>query len=225
MDDAVRTRNAAREALADIEPERLRTTLRQRFADTSMTPGVLTFLSARALDTGISFDALAERAAGVQLIYEGLRLTQALVRDEPWTTESDLDADIAADMEVLAADVLVSRGFYLLARTDAAEQAVETVRAFGADQTRRRAPDADVDALDRNLDANIFALAVVAGTTAVGGDPPEELLSYMSDLARDHEGELPPAGSLLPEAAVERIASLSSSPGTDGRVTSSATDR
>lgn len=218
MEDAVRARKAAREALADIEPDRLHEVLDGRLVDTSVTPGVLTLTSARALDSGVDLDAIAERAAGVQLIYEGLRLTRTLAHDEPWVSETD--DDISADLDILAADVLVSRGFYLLARTEAAERAVETVQAFGRDQTRRWTAETGQAELDRNLEADVFELAVVAGTTAVGADAPTRLLDYAANLARDYDGDLPPAAVALPEMTAERIATLSG----DDRVPSSATD-
>jgi hypothetical protein len=219
MDDAVRARDAARDALADIEPERLRETLHDRLAGASMTPAVLSLVSARAIDPCVDADGIVERAAGVQLIYEGLRQARTLAHDEPWRT-ADTDGDVAADLDVLAANVLVARGFYLLARTEAADRAVEVVRSFGRDQTDRRSA-ADPEALDRNLEADVFALAVVAGATAVGGDPPDELVEYAADLARGYEGDLPPPTAALPERTVERIASLSTG---DDRVPSSATD-
>ncbi|AXG09005.1 DUF7114 family protein [Haloplanus rubicundus] len=207
MDNAVRARRAARDALADIEPERLREVLRDRLADASMTPSVLTLVSATALDAAVDADPLAERAAGVQLIYEGLRLTRTLAHDEPWA-EGEGEAARGADLDILAADVLVSRGFYLLARTETADRAVEVVRAFGRNQTRRREADADRTALDRALEADVFALAVAAGTTAVDVDPGEDLLDYAADLAREFEGDLPPPDTALPETAADRILAL-----------------
>ncbi|XVH32629.1 DUF7114 family protein [Haloferacaceae archaeon DSL9] len=219
MDDAVRIRTAAREALSDIEPTRLREVLANRLADASMLPGVLALLSARAIDPGVDTDRLAERAAGVQLIYEGLRLTRALGHAEPWTDLEDGDTD--ADMDILAADVFVSRGFYLLARTEAAAAAVGTVRSFGRDQTYRRAAstDREREALDRTLEADVFELAVVAGTTAASGEPSDELLDYASTLARDYDGGFPSAGIDLPAETESRIAALSAD-----RVASSPTD-
>ena len=41
MDDVARARGAAREALANVEPERLRQTLDDRLVDAAVTPGVL----------------------------------------------------------------------------------------------------------------------------------------------------------------------------------------
>jgi hypothetical protein len=207
MDNAVRARRAARDALADIEPERLREVLRDRLADASMTPSVLTVVSATTLDASVDADPLDERAAGVQLIYEGLRLTRTLAHDEPWA-DGEGEAARQADLDILAADVLVSRGFYLLARTETADRAVEVVRAFGRNQTRRREADADRAALDRNLEADVFALAVAAGTTAVGVDPGEDLLDYATDLARGYEGDLPPPDTALPETTADRILAL-----------------
>jgi hypothetical protein len=218
MDDAARTRDAARAALRDVEPERLRAVLDELLEDATVSPGALTLLSARAADPGVDAAAVSERAAGVQLIYEGLRLTRRLAHDEPWET-ADTDGDIDADLDILAADVLVARGFYLLARTEAAERAVEVVRTFGRDQSRRRDPEADVDALDRNLEGTVFALAVVTGTTAVSDRPTPALLEYAVGLSRDGAGDLPTVGA-LPDAAT--IADAAG--GDDGRVPSSATD-
>jgi hypothetical protein len=226
MDDAARAREAAREALADIEPPRLRDALYDRLDDASMAPAVFSLRCARALGRRVDADALAERVAGVQLIYEGLRLTRTLAHDEPWTT-ADIDGDIDADLDMLAASVFVSRGFYLLARTDAAGYAVETVRAFGRDQTRRRAPGADAAALDRNLEASVFVLASIAGSSAVGVDAPPALVEYATTLGEGFGDGLPPATTALAETTVDGIAALANPGETDGesdRVPSSATD-
>ena len=212
MDDAARAREAARDALVDIEPEQLRAAIDERLLDAAVTPGVLSLVTARALDATVAADEVVDRAAGVQLIYEGLRLTRRLAHEEPWVTAATHDADIEADMEMLAADVLVSRGFSLLACTDAADAAVDVVRAFGRDQTirdREGIGAEEATALDRNLEVDALELAVVAGTTAVGGDPPEELLAYARELAADYDGEFPPPGRALPETTADRIADIS----------------
>lgn len=201
MDDAARARDAACEALADVEPDQLREALEDRIANAAVTPGVLVLVTARAVDPTVDPDTVVDRAAGVQLIYEGLRLTRSVAHEEPWVTAATQESDIDADMDVLTADVLVARGFALLACTDAAAAAVEVVRAFGRDQTLREREGTDpaaATALDRNLEIDALELAVVAGTTAVGGDPPEELLTYARDLAADYDGEFPPPGRALP---------------------------
>lgn len=216
MDTAARARAAAREVVADIEPRHLRTVLYDRLDDGSMAPGVLVFLSAQAGQPEVDLDSLAERSAGVQLIYEGLRLTRSIAHDEPWT-ETTTD-EIDADIDILAADVFVSRGFYLLARTEAAAAAVDTVQSFGHDQTVRGRPDADTETLDRNLEADIFALAVRAGLTAVDADPSADILSFAADIARAEGDELSAAASVLSESTVSRLTELS---GVDGPVPSS----
>lgn len=223
MDNAVRAREAAREALSDIEPDALRAALDERLDTASMTPAVLTFVSGRAVEPNVDLNGMAERAAGVQLIYEGLRLTRQLAHEEPWVTLDAADDDTDADLDILAADVLVSRGFYLLARTEAADHAVETVRAFGRDQTRlRSAPEGERQSLDSNLEVNICTLAVVAGTTAVGSPPPTALVEYAAELATRHDEGFSAAAETVSEATVDRIAALYRGGSGDGPVTSTA---
>lgn len=164
MEEVAAVRRAASDATADVVPEELRETIDDHVDAGSTVPGVLTILSAGA--TGDDLDAIAERAAGVQLIYEGLRLTRTLVQSDPWTSGNRDDAD----MDILAADVLVARGFYLLARTEAAEAAVGVVRSFGRDQTERETDDRP-ESFDRNLEADVLELALIAGSTASGGHP------------------------------------------------------
>lgn len=173
---------------------------------------------------------LVERAAGVQLIYDGLRLTRDLAHAEPWANDdsngvgvgtahgsptragpSDGTVEKSENLDVLAADVLVARGFYLLARTDAAETAVEVVRSFGRDQTRRRSAS-DVDAIDRNLEADVLELAAIAGATAVGRDP-DGLREIAADLAATCEGSFPDPETLFSETVTERIAGLAADGG------------
>lgn len=203
MEDAAVARRSARDALGEIAPEPLRETLDERLATASMVPGALTLASARAFDEGIDVTTLGELAAGVQLIYEGLSLTRQLAHDEPWAT--DTAADIEADLAVVAADVLVSRGFSLLARTPAAERAVETVRTFGRDQTTRETAE-DAAAIDRNLEADVFELATVAGVAAADADASEELLAFVTTLARSYDGDLPTAAELLSPSTLDRLA-------------------
>ena len=189
-----------------------------------MAPGALTLCSAAAVEEATGTDGIADRAAGVQLIYEGLRLTRSLAHAEPWAGHGHLDdwattdvaaarsdddgktrAAAAADLDVLVADILVARGFYLLARTEAAEAAVGVVRSFGQDQTVRR--ETGDTALDGNLEADVFELAVVAGTTAAGGSAPVGLREFVTDLATV-EGDLPQAVAVLTDEVRDRLAGL-----------------
>ncbi|MFC6756550.1 MULTISPECIES: DUF7114 family protein [Haloarcula] len=197
MEEVAAVRRAALAGVDDVEPERLRDRLTARLDDASLAPGVLT-LVAEAAARGIpAADSDADRAAGVQLIYEGLTLTRRLARDDPWTT-GDRDA---ADLDILIADILVSRGFYLLARTDAAAAAVDVVREFGKDQTELRTTGDDD--LDGNLEVDICDLAVVAGLTAGGQEPTPELRAVGVDLAADG---LPEAETVLSGGVAEELA-------------------
>jgi len=201
MEDVAAVRRAALTAIEDVAPVRLRERIDDRLADAPMAPGVLTVTSARAVDGAHpqeTLAAVAERAAGVQLIYEGLRLTRSLAREEPWS-----EAREGATVDILLADILVARGFYLLARTEAAGAAVGVVRAFGRDQTRRRTEDDP--AYDHALEADVLELAVVAGTTAAGGGANESLREYATELVDE---ELPPADRLAADDVADALATL-----------------
>ncbi|MFQ3294480.1 MAG: hypothetical protein ACI9PP_002033 [Halobacteriales archaeon] len=204
MEEAARSRRAAREAISDVDPEDLRETIDDILADGSMAPGALTLVCANALDETVGRDSLSERAAGVQLIYEGLRLTRGLAHEEPWARA---EGPTQANVEVVAADILVSRGFYLLARTEAAEKAVETVRRFGRAQTdRQELSPGDQDgasSLDATLEQDVFELAAIAGAAAVGSDP-SALVSVAAMLADAIEPPLEPAEECLPDVTVLR---------------------
>lgn len=204
MDDVAWAREIAGEALADVEPTGLRDRAEDVLADGSSAPAVLTLVCARAVDPEVDREAVAERAAGVQLIYDGLGLTRRLAADEPWT-DPTRDSD-QADLDVLVADVLVARGFYLLARTEAADRAVETVRAFGRDQTARlQAADENPAPASAQLEESVFVMAAVAGTTATG-QRSESLQERAKELAEGHSDRgLPPTTTILDEDARESL--------------------
>jgi hypothetical protein len=205
MDDAVRAREAARSALDDIEPPDLRAAIDDRLADASVTPAVLTLVCARGVAPNVDPTApsIVERAVGVQLIYGGLRLTRRLVVEEPWAEgDGRLEDDIAADLDILAADVLVSRGFYLLATTEAAERAVAVIRAFGRDQTTR-APG-----YERELEADVCALAGVAGATVNGDEARADLVDHLETMGRGFGGTFPLADRALDEATRDRVVAV-----------------
>jgi hypothetical protein len=206
MEEVAAVRQAALASVDDIEPARLHDRITARLDDASLGPGVLTLVTATAARDHEG-DGDADRAAGVQLIYEGLDLTRRLAHDDPWTT-GDRDA---ADLDILIADILVSRGFYLLARTEAADAAVRVVQQFGEDQTDLRTTGDD--SLDANLEADICELAVVAGVTAGGYQPTPALRSYAADLAVDG---LPETEALVEDSIVETLLTHLDSPAADG---------
>ncbi len=217
MDQADNCRRAAADAVGDVEPPQLHDRITTVIENASMLPGVLTIESAAAIapetTNGLSptldhghdacdappsesaVDAVLTHAAGVQLIYEGLRLTRSLAHDEPWT---DPDEAADGDLAILAADILVARGFYLLARTDAAGKAVRTVQAFGRHQTRRQTADpVDQPSIDATLERDVLELAIIAGAAAVGNSPTTRLLTIADDLADTVDRSFPPAKDCL----------------------------
>ncbi|WP_440771874.1 DUF7114 family protein [Natronorubrum sp. DTA28] len=223
MEKADSCRRAAYDAVADVEPPALHDYIEASLAEASMVPGVLTIESAAATaaDGHSVLDAdappsehgaeysdelddtsgVATQAAGVQLIYEGLRLTRVLAHDEPWIENGTADDSAErGDLEILAADILVARGFYLLARTDAAGKAVRTVQAFGRDQSRRTMGDSgetDPATIDANLERDILELAVLTGAAAVGETPAPRLLATVDEIADRVEAPFPPAATYL----------------------------
>ncbi|KZN25426.1 hypothetical protein A4G99_02735 [Haladaptatus sp. R4] len=212
MEEAVRARGAAREAIEDITPAHLRDHIDGLLQSSTVVPGVVTLLSARAVESGAKTGDVEARAAGVQLIYEGLGLTRTLARDEPWNGEQPY---IESNIAVLAADVMVSRGFSLLARTEAADTAVRTVKSFGRDQTERRTEHA--------LETDVFELAMVAGTTAAGHEVPTGIRRYAEQLATSVANR--DSTELLFDEAVDTLTKLSGRhPNWFDETTSSATD-
>lgn len=218
MDEITHVNEALQESLADIEPDSFRERLGDVLDAVSLTPGVLTVRTARAIDPGVEAEVAAMRGAGVQLSYEGLRLTRSLIRAEPWAEDG---ADTSHDIDLLAAEVLVARGFYHLSDTGVATDAVEIVRRFGRNQTHERR--ADGPEIDRSLEVDVIDLAVRAGADLATGTVPPVLDSYGADLARELEAEpLPEPEDALP-GVEERIATLVTAPGSDDPGSQSST--
>jgi len=203
MDAAVRARKAGRRAVRDVTPDSLRERIHSLLDDSAMVPGVLTLASVRAVegaDTGAS--GVEDRAAGVQLIYEGLGLTRALADESPWDREPPYTD---SNIDIIAADVMVARGFSLLAHTEAADKAVETVESFGRDQTdgqqgRESPPHA--------LEADVFELAVLAGTTTFGVEPSDSLRAYTAELAAAVGEDRPEPPEALSEEVAQAMADV-----------------
>jgi hypothetical protein len=187
MEDAASVCDAAREVIEDVGPPPLRELLEARLEEATVTPGVLARMSARAAGGPEPSVDLDRRVAGVQLIYEGLSLTRSLVRSPPWES----DASNGPDTDLLVANILVARGFYLLAHTRAADRAVETVRAFAREETAREA-DPETGTGPEPLETDVFELAIIAGVSAAGGTAPPGSRALASDLVASlSEGVLP----------------------------------
>ncbi|MES3517056.1 MAG: hypothetical protein PPP58_05255 [Natronomonas sp.] len=214
MEEAAAVRRAASEATADIEPREFREVIDDYVDSGSMVPGVVALLGARMVDADdVDTTGCAEPAAGVQLIYDGLRLTRHLAQTDPWDADVARPDTIDPDMAILGADVLVARGFYLLARTAAAEEAVRVVQAFGRDQTIREGvtDETAATALDRNLEVDAIKLALLVGT-ATAAEADADLGALASDLV-DGISSFPPAEEYLTAARRDRLAALGAGDG------------
>lgn len=184
MEEAARARRRTIEAVSDIEPAPLLELIEDLLRTHSMTPGALAVYWTDE-SVGEGSVGAEQRAAGVQLIYEGLRLTRDLVAAEPW---EDPERRPEGNLRVLAADVMVARGFYLLARTPAADKAVETVRQFGREQATEH-PEPGT------LEADILELAVMAATES----PPESERAKARTVGSSIEAGMPAPEQLIAE--------------------------
>lgn len=204
MDEGSRARSAAIRAIQDVTPDRLRERLETRLAAAPPAPGEVTIASARHHGTdgpGANAPALA---GAVQQIFVGLRITRELIEMDPWRDHDGRPND--ADLEIVAADVLVARGVSRLASTAAAETAVQVVREFGQDQADRL--DERSSGTRRHLEASVLELAIVAGA-ASSGVPPEGAIRRSIPAGPGIEaGRMPPTVSIVEGTALEPVADI-----------------
>ena len=193
MEEATTVRGAVAEAVQDVVPTELQGHIVRFTQKGTLAPGVITLVAAETLgeEPLESVEQVTQRAAGVQLIYDGLRLTRRLVTEEGWDGPETLDIDMC----VLAADVMVARGFYVLARSPAATRAVEVVRRFGRNETRIRAGETGYRT---RLEADVLALALVAGATSVNRELEETTIGELRE-ARGEQAGFPEADRLVAE--------------------------
>lgn len=209
MDETAHARAAFRDGIGDIAPDSLRTRLEGVLESASMTPGALTVLTAATLEESVDLDTAARRGAGVQMSYEGLRLSRELIRTDPW---SNGDPD-EGDMNAIAAEVLVARGFEYLAHTGVAMDVVDAVRHFGRDQTLRETTD-DGAELDRRLEADFIRIAVEAGADVALGSIPEGIAILADDLAEELGTDPLPDSETALVGVEDRITTAVASPDT-----------
>lgn len=198
MEATATVRDALFESVNDVEPDSFRAELDAVIETAALSPGVLTIRTARTIDPEVSPAVLAQRAAGVVLSYEGLALTRQLAHDEPWATTADtLDEDLA----LLVAEVLTARGFYELAPTGVATDAVEIARRFGRNQTNEHVAGAEPQ--ETSLEYDALELAVATGVDLVLEEVPEEFRAYAQSTAATLESRPLPdptaVGDVTPE--------------------------
>ncbi len=198
-------RETLEQSLADIEPPAFQSRLQTHLADISLTPAVLTVRTAQALEPSVDEGACALRGSGVQLTYEGLRLTRSILRDQRWGGERD-----SYYLDLLAAAVLVSRGYYYLADTGVSREAVEAARRFGRYQTYDQ--NGDLTDSEYSLEADFVALAVNTGADLALQTVPPTITAYGESLARDIDTEPLADHEAALDGVEERITTLVSAP-------------
>lgn len=199
-DDAARVCGA----ISDITPLPFRDRIDRLLRESIMMPGQLTRVAARVTDRDADPEEIDRRVVGVQLIYEGLRLTRTLARSPPWEEKPESDADL----EILIAEVLVARGFSLLARTEAVAKAVEVVRTFGRNEMDRHVGRPDYGLPNRTLETNVFELSIVAGVTAGSGDRPTGIRGFATMLSESMDGKHNDGDTRFSESVVEELTEL-----------------
>lgn len=207
MDETAHARAAFSEGIGDIVPEALRKRLEGVLESASMTPGALTVVTATALDESVDLDTASRRGAGVQMSYEGLRLSRDLIHTDPWSNGDREEGD----MNAIAAEVLVARGFEYLAHTGVAMDVVDAVRHFGRDQTLRETDGTPAE-LDRRLEADFVRIAVRAGADVALGTVPEPIDTVADELAEELGTDPLPGTEAALGGVAERISAAVASP-------------
>jgi len=205
--ETTHVRGALEISLEDIEPVSFRERLDAIIEDVSLTPGVLTVKTAHAIEPSISAEASARRGAGVQLTYEGMRLTRSIIRDQQWEIPDKRESYY---LDLLASSVLVSRGFHYLAATGVAEEAVEIVRRFGRNQTYEQ--HSEFDRQEDSLEVDILKLAVNAGADIAMPTVPPSITSYGDNLAREIGADPYPKPDEALTGVEERLTALAQTP-------------
>jgi hypothetical protein len=186
----------------EVEPGSFRERLLGVASGTSRTPGVLAIKTAKALEPSVDLESSAARGAGVQLSYTGLELTRSILRRRRWE-DSDTEEYYH---DLLAAEILVSRGLYYLSGTGVRQQAVEIVQKFGRTQTE--GGELGTRHADEPLEVDVIRLAVDAGADLVMQTTPPSLATYREELARELRGYPLPAPDEALVGVDERLATL-----------------
>lgn len=211
MTEATVVRETLEQSVADIEPSAFRQRLETILADISLTPAVLTVRTARALEPSADVGVCALRGAGVQLTFEGLRLTRSILRDQQWESTSGRQSYY---LDLLAAAVLVSRGYYYLADSGVTREAVEAARRFGRYQTYNQ--NGDLSSEEYSLEGDFITLAVNTGADIALQTVPGSVTVYGENLARDIGTEPLADPETALDGVEERITTLVSVPDATG---------
>jgi hypothetical protein len=175
MDEVGAIAETLERSLDDIEPAPFHSRVTAAAGERPLLPGVLTVRVAHRIDSTVDIQTAATRGAGVQLCYEGLELTRSVLRNRSWDGNDD-----EYQQDLLVAEVLVSRGFSLLAETGVVTDAVAIVQRFGRTQTNLEKLGGRHD--DDPLEVDVLELAVNAGADLA--------MDGLSPMVRSHSGDI-----------------------------------
>lgn len=178
MDALPPVNTSLEQSIGDIQPEAFRERLHVILGERPLTPAVLTVRTGRALDATTDVTTLADRGVAVQLVYIGLSRYRSLIRRDSWL---DRDGAGTADLDMVAAEVFVSRGTNILADTAVIGQVIELIRRFGRNQAYEQS--GETESLESSLEADVITLAVNAGADVALSTIPPAIESYASSLA------------------------------------------
>lgn len=169
VDDALAT------AVADVEPPELGRYAREAVESSNPNPALLCTFAARRCSGSVD----ARDAVGVQLLHTGLGLTRGVVNDpDAW---DDVGTDVTdEDMELLAADVLVTLGFDRL--IDHYDTATRIVNAFGRETARATLSDDPAEVIAEET-AALTATYRAAVEIGADGSVPDDVLAVAEALA------------------------------------------
>ncbi len=165
-------------AVDEVYPEELQQLIAGALERVDRTPALLCLLSGRLA----SDEPPVESAAGIEFVHAGLEVTRGILDDADAWMDVDVDP-VREDLDLLAADVLVTMGFDRL--IDDYRRATDVVNTFGASRARHL-DDGD----ERESVVETYRAAVDVGHP---GEPPEFLREFAEKLAVEQVEEAPKA--------------------------------
>lgn len=157
-------------AVDDVYPEELQQLIAGALERVDRTPALLCLLSGRMA----SGEPPVEAAAGMEFVHAGLEITRGILDDPDAWTEVDVDP-VREDLDLLAADVLVTMGFDRL--IEDYRRVTEVVNTFGSSRARHLEEDTE-----RESYVETYQAAVDVGHPT---EPPEFLLEFAEKLAQE----------------------------------------
>lgn len=181
----------------EIEPEELRSLIREMVASSDLKPAMLCFLASRVdeydseategdrdhrdqtADSDSSASVDVSKCAGIQLIHTGLCRIREIV-DDPSSWEDVGLEPVEEDMELLGADILVSIGLGRLG--DDLPMGTRVINSFGSSQARKIDTDDPESVVEE--DAVEYTQAYLAAVSiGADGDPDDEVVEVAERLA------------------------------------------